>query len=299
MARKVRRATGPSQTAMARVIRAPASARTPTGRSIRRRPMPNAVSAMISLSADIRPSPRSTPISVAIGTVKTNTPGKMQRNSLKICVPEPAWRTKSSMRRTSCGTKKTKVKTTSPRSAWRKTSRTIYRSRMRMTRTLSVARSRERPAALFVPLVKPASFYSTLPGLDPCGVRSLQVSPTLQNLPVGNSPDHNSREFHTLLRCRVGSGPMIAHHHLVVFGDHIFDSHSQIWNFFERGTDVLDRPRRSRWQSRGDIRSVIHKSRREIHLTDTQVLPVHEFLKMIADEFLHLRMCHSGLGVLY
>src|SRR6266478_7933416 len=296
--RNVRRASGLSQMVIASVRRPLESASTPTGRRIRRRPMPSAVSAMISLSADILPSPSSTPINVAIGSVNTKTPGRMQTKSLRICAPEPAWRTNSSIKRTSCGTKNTKVKTASPSSAWRKTSRTIYLSRMRMTRTLSVARSRERPAALFAPLLKPASFYSTLPGLDPCGVRPLQVSPTLQNLPVGNPPDHNSREFHPLLCCRVGSGPMIAHHHLVVFGDHVFDGHLEVGYFFERGAEVLDRPRRSRWQSWGDIRSVIHKSRREIHLTDTQVLPVHEFLKMIADEFLHLRLRHASLGIL-
>ena len=71
----------------------PTSASMPTGKRIRRRPIPSDVSAMISLSADIRPSPSSTPISVAIGSVKTNTPGKIQRNSFKICAPEPTWRT--------------------------------------------------------------------------------------------------------------------------------------------------------------------------------------------------------------
>ena len=142
--RNVRSASGPSQAVIASVTTAPVSASTPTGSKIRRLPMPSAVSAMISLSADMRPSPSSTPISVAIGTVKTNTAGNMQRKSFRTCVPEPLCRTKSSIKRTSCGTKKTKVKTTSPRNAWRKTSRTIYRSRMRMTRTVSVTRSRQR-----------------------------------------------------------------------------------------------------------------------------------------------------------
>src|SRR5260370_16877501 len=68
----------------------------------------------------------------------------MQRKSFSTCVPEPLCRTNSSIKRISCGTKNTKVKTASPRNAWRKTSRTIYRSRMRMTRTVSVTRSRLR-----------------------------------------------------------------------------------------------------------------------------------------------------------
>jgi len=51
--------------------------------------MPSAVSAMISLSADIRPRPSSTPIRVAIGTVNTNTEGNMQKNSVRICAPDP------------------------------------------------------------------------------------------------------------------------------------------------------------------------------------------------------------------
>ena len=78
---------------MTSVSNAPTRASTPTGKRIRRLPMPREVSAMISLSADIRPSPSNTPISVAIGTVKTKTPGKMHRNSSRICAPEPTWRT--------------------------------------------------------------------------------------------------------------------------------------------------------------------------------------------------------------
>ncbi len=87
--RKVRSASGPSQVVMASVTTAPASASTPTGSRIRRRPMPSAVSAMISLSADIRPRPSSTPISVAIGTLNTNTAGNRHRKSFRTCAPEP------------------------------------------------------------------------------------------------------------------------------------------------------------------------------------------------------------------
>ena len=86
---------------MVRLTIKPETARTPTGSKMRRRPMPRAVSAMISLSADMRPRPSSTPMSTAMGIVKVKTAGKMQRNSLRIWEPEPVWRTKSSMRRTS------------------------------------------------------------------------------------------------------------------------------------------------------------------------------------------------------
>ena len=43
---------------------------------------------------------------------------------------------------------------------------------------------------------------------------------------------------------------------------------------------------------------MIHKSGREIYLTDPQVLPVHKLLKMIADEFLHLPVRHVCFGIL-
>ena len=95
----------------------PLTASTPTGSRIRRRPIPSAVNAIISLSADMRPRPSSTPMRTAIGIVKVRTPGKMQRNSLRICPPDPVCRTNNAITRTSCGTKKTKVKTISPSNA--------------------------------------------------------------------------------------------------------------------------------------------------------------------------------------
>ena len=125
MRRSDRSASGDSQIVNASVITNPENASTPTGSRILRRPIPRAVSAMISLSADIRPSPSSTPIKIAMGTVKVKTPGKIHRKSFRTCEPLPLCRTNSSISRTSCGTKKTNVKTTSPNNAWRKTSRTI------------------------------------------------------------------------------------------------------------------------------------------------------------------------------
>src|SRR6266481_231226 len=83
-ARKVRSATGPSHKVITVVASAPASANTPTGSKMRRRPMPSAVRAMISLSADMRPRPSSTPMSTAIGMVKVNTPGKQRRQAHKL-----------------------------------------------------------------------------------------------------------------------------------------------------------------------------------------------------------------------
>src|SRR3984893_10168279 len=37
---------------------------------------------------------------------------------------------------------------------------------------------------------------------------------------------------------------------------------------------------------------------REIHLIEVHVFPVHKFLKMIADEFLHLHLRHVCLEIL-
>src|SRR4029077_20183676 len=141
---------------------------------------------------------------------------------------------KSCISRISWGTKNTKVKTTSPRSAWRKTSRMIYRSRMRMTRTVSVARTRQRspwraPRQFFG---RPANAPCKLPNLAVRGARTLQVSPALRDLPVGDSPNYDSIKFQPLLRCRIGPRPMVAHHYFVVFGDQVFDAHAHVGNFF-------------------------------------------------------------------
>jgi hypothetical protein len=43
---------------------------------------------------------------------------------------------------------------------------------------------------------------------------------------------------------------------------------------------------------------VIHEFGREIHFADSQILSVHEFLKMTPDELLPLRVRHADLGIL-
>ena len=83
----MRRDSGPSHKVISSVRAAPVVASTPTGSRILRRPMPSAVSAMISLSADMRPNPSSTPIRMAIGIVNASTPGKMRQKQLRDLGP--------------------------------------------------------------------------------------------------------------------------------------------------------------------------------------------------------------------
>jgi hypothetical protein len=71
-------------------------------------------------------------------------------------------------------------------------------------------------------------------------VRTFQVSPALDNLPVGDPPNYNSIKFQPLLRCRIGARPMVAHHYFVVFGDQVFDTDPQVGNLFWSGADVLN-----------------------------------------------------------
>jgi hypothetical protein len=124
------------------------------------------------------------------------------------------------------------------------------------------------------------------------------MSPTLDDLPVGNSPNYDSREFDPLPRGRLGPGPMIPNHHFVVLGNQVFDPDSQVGNLLQGFPDVLDRACGPWRQSRWYVRSVIDEIRREIHLSDSQVIPVHEFFEMIPDEFLHFGMRHARLGII-
>jgi hypothetical protein len=125
-------ATGLSQNVITRVINAEAAATKPTGNKSRRKLIPQACSATISLSAERRPSPISTPTSTAIGSVKVRTGGSEQRKSFATVHVPPEWRTIKSISRTSCGTKKTKVNTARPRMACDATSRVMYRSSRRI-----------------------------------------------------------------------------------------------------------------------------------------------------------------------
>ncbi len=126
--RSVRREAGLSQNVVASVMPVPTSATNPIGSSSRRSPTPAACSATISLSADIRPNPMSTPTSTAIGRVNASAGGSVHKNS-SVTVPGlPEWRTTRSISCTSRGTKNTKVNTTRPSRAWDTTSRQMYRS---------------------------------------------------------------------------------------------------------------------------------------------------------------------------
>src|ERR1700734_1585182 len=73
-----------------------------------------------------------TPTNTAIGIVNASTGAREQRNK-RVTVPRPPeWRTTKSIKRTSCGTKKTKVKTARPRIECEATSRPIYLSSRRI-----------------------------------------------------------------------------------------------------------------------------------------------------------------------
>src|SRR6267143_6954999 len=100
----------------------------------------------------------------------------------------------------------------------------IYRSRMRMTETVSVTRTRQRSPCRVPPpfFGKPSIAASKLPNLAAREVRTLQVSPALHDLAVGDPSDYNSREFQPLLRYRIGARPTVAHHDFVVLGNHVF-----------------------------------------------------------------------------
>jgi hypothetical protein len=75
---------------------------------------------------------------------------------------------------------------------------------------------------------------------------------------------------------------MVAHHDFVVLGDHVFDGHMKVGNLFQRGPNVLDRTRRSLGHSRRHVRPAIDKRGCEIHFAGAQILPVHEFFKVVA-----------------
>jgi len=63
----------------------------------------------------------------------------------------------------------------------------IYRSRMRMTRAVSVTRTRQRsPCRALDNSSEPAIAAFKLPNLAARGVRTLQVSAALDDLPVGD-----------------------------------------------------------------------------------------------------------------
>ena len=95
------------------------------GTSRRRHPMPSAFMAINSLSADIRPSPISTPTRTEMGSENDSTPGKALANKRTTSQGAPVWRTTRPIICTSCGTKNTNVQITKPRNAAERISRQI------------------------------------------------------------------------------------------------------------------------------------------------------------------------------
>src|SRR5580704_14628283 len=73
-----------------------------------------------------------TPTNTAIGIVNASTGAREQRNKRATVPRPPEWRTTRSIKRTNCGTKKTKVKTARPRIECEATSRPIYLSSRRI-----------------------------------------------------------------------------------------------------------------------------------------------------------------------
>jgi len=129
---RVRQEAGMSQKVSTSVSIPQPSATKPMGTSNRRRLIPEAWIATISLSAESRPSPIRTPTRTAIGIVKASTGASEQmKRSATVRMP-PEWRTTKSIKRTSCGTKKTNVKTARPSNECEATSRPIYLSSRRM-----------------------------------------------------------------------------------------------------------------------------------------------------------------------
>src|SRR5580704_1534345 len=124
------------------------------------------------------------------------------------------------------------------------------------------------------------------------GMRRFQKSPSLGYFPACNSPDHNSAKLTFLLRSRVGSSPLVAHHYLVVFGDHVLNLHVDIRKPLIRSPDILlgtGRTGRGAW---GNIRAVIDEVWGQINIRDIQVFLVYKFFEMIGDELLHFGQSH-------
>ncbi len=127
--------------------------------------------------------------------------------------------------------------------------------------------------------------------------RRFQIRPPLHDLPRCDSPNHNPPKFRFLPGLCIRSCPVIPHYHAIIFRNHVFDRHTQIWEFLQRPADIRDRTRRPRRHSRRHIRSIIYKIGREIHVPDLYVFPVHEFFKMIADKFPRFAVRHSRFRV--
>src|SRR5271165_6081232 len=128
-------------------------------------------------------------------------------------------------------------------------------------------------------------------------MRRLQIGPALHDLPCRDSPNHDAAKFQFLIGLRIGCRPVIPHHHFVVFRDHVFDGHMEIRKPFQRSTYISNRSGWTWRHSGRNIRAVIDKIGREIHISDLHVFLVHKFFEVIANKLPRLAMGHSGFAV--
>ncbi len=112
----------------------------------------------------------------------------------------PGWRTTRSIRRTSCGTKKTNVKMASPRNAWESTCRQMYRSISRIGRGghSSTSPGRARAATRHAQSVH----YSAKRG-RPLRQELRADEPRPPDDPVAHAPAAVSRSLHRAIRSSV------------------------------------------------------------------------------------------------
>jgi hypothetical protein len=124
------------------------------------------------------------------------------------------------------------------------------------------------------------------------GMRRFQKGPALGYFPARNSPDHNSAKLDFLLRSRVGSSPLVAHHDLVVFGDHVLNLHVDIRKPLIRSPNILLGPGRTGRGAWRNVCAMIDEVRGKINIRDIQIFLVYKFFKMIGDLMLHFGQSH-------
>ena len=124
-----------------------------------------------------------------------------------------------------------------------------------------------------------------LPNLAAREARTLQASPTLQDLPVGDPPDYDSEKIPDARSVPVQWLPTTTLSSSAIRSSMLT---RRSGTFLSAAPTYCMAPAGPRGQSRWHVGPVIHKAGSKIHFTDPLVVAVHEFLKMIADELLHL-----------
>ncbi len=125
-------------------------------------------------------------------------------------------------------------------------------------------------------------------------MRRLKIRPALHKLAVRDAPDDDAAEL-VHVPCRgFGALPCIADYDLVALGDEVLNSHVQVREFDVSSANVGLGTGRAGRRARRNVRAVVHKLRREVYVCDVEVLAVHELLKVVADEGLHLGVGHAG-----